>query len=66
MEKAERIATEIKKYVKMVERAATGEDIYSNNDPYDDPYGEKNTKKTVEKTIKTFNIDYTAWHKDKY
>jgi RPA family protein len=62
MEKAERIATEIKKYVKMVERAAAGENIYSNNDPVDDPYGEK----TAKKTVKTFTIDYTAWHKDKY
>jgi hypothetical protein len=65
MEKAERIATEIKKYVKMVERAAAGEDICVNNDPWDDPYGEKNANKTV-KNIKTFTIDYTAWHKDKY
>jgi hypothetical protein len=49
----------------MVERAAAGEDICVNNDPWDDPYGEKNANKTV-KNIKTFTIDYTAWHKDKY
>ena len=55
---ADRLVNEIGKYVEMVERAAAGEDIYSWD--RDDPYGEEAG------AAKTFTVDYTAWHKDKY
>lgn len=56
--KADRLVNEIDSYVKMVERAAAGKDIYSQDS--DDWYGEEIN------AVKTFTIGYTAWHQDKY